>query len=30
LDKLHHPFVSHNYGKGLDKECAWIGAVPLP
>ena len=22
---LHHPIVSHNYGKGLVEECRWIG-----
>ncbi|KAK4282687.1 hypothetical protein QN277_014033 [Acacia crassicarpa] len=22
---LHHPVVSHEYGKGLAKECSWIG-----
>ncbi|KAJ7548296.1 hypothetical protein O6H91_07G006000 [Diphasiastrum complanatum] len=25
LDRLHHPVISHNYGKGLIQECAWVG-----
>lgn len=25
LSRLHHPIISHNYGKGLVEECNWVG-----